>query len=102
MHNKNSEIIKLNQELVKRFGAASFVPSDASNKLGTNHIVFISAFDKRIELSVVVEKQGPRQGRYSIQVETNCGEPNFDIPLVKDNLSIEEVLSVFARYQKVA
>jgi len=101
MHNKNLAIIKLNQALIKRFGAGCFVPSDASDKLGANHVVFTSVFDKRIKLSVVVEEHGPRKGHYSIQVETNYGEPNFDIPVVKDNLSIEDVLNTFAAYQRL-
>ncbi|WDT77591.1 MAG: hypothetical protein MPW16_10315 [Candidatus Manganitrophus sp.] len=101
MH-KNLSITKIYQALIDRFGTDTFVPSRTSDQLGTNHIVFTSSCDKRIELSVIAEGKGPRGERYSIQVETDYGKPNFDISFIKDDLSIEDLLNIFEKYREIA
>jgi hypothetical protein len=101
MHNKNSEITNLYHALIKRFGPDAFVPTK-SDKLGANHVVFTSSRDNRIELSVVAYEDELRRGHYSIEVEVGMKQPDFDIPIVKENLSIEDVLNIFAAYQRHA
>lgn len=65
-----------------------------------DHVVFTNSGDKRIELSVVAYEDELHRGHYSIQVEVGMNQPAFDIPFVKENLSIEDVLNIFATYQR--
>jgi len=101
MQNKNTEITRLYQAITKRFGPDVYVPTQ-SEKLGANHVVFANSRDKRIELSVVAYEDELRRGHYSIQVEVDMNQLDCDIPVVKENLSIEGVLDIFAAYQRHA
>jgi hypothetical protein len=95
MHNKNSEITRLYHAIIKRFGPDVFVPIK-SDKLGANHVVFANSREKQIELSVVAYEDELRRGHYSIQVEVGMKQADFDIPIVKENLSIDDVLNISA------
>lgn len=98
MHNKDRYIIELHKEVIKRFGPDVFLPN-GSEMLGSNHAVYSRRPDGRIEISVVADGEGQSADRYSVQVEFDIREPDFDIPLIKENLSLEDVLMVFAEYK---
>ena len=97
MHKKDPHIIKLHKEVIKRFGLDAFLLAE-SEKLDSNHAVYARQPDGRIEISVIVGGAGQSADRYSVQVELDVSEPDFDIPLIEEGLSLEEVLLVFAEY----
>jgi len=43
--------------------------------------------------------EGQRADHYSVQVEIDTSEPDFDIPFVGDDLSLADALAVFDRYR---
>jgi hypothetical protein len=101
MHNKDRHIVELHNEIIKRFGPDAF-SATGSERLGSNHAVYSRQPDGRIEISVVAGGEGQAPDRYSVQVEFDIREPDFEIPLIKENLSLEEVLMVFTEYRNYA
>jgi hypothetical protein len=99
MQKKDYSMRNFCEALRKRFGNKIFVAVD-SDRLGSNHQVFRCASEQQTEFSVVSEMG--TQAKYSIQVETNIGEPDLDIPIVAYNLSLDEALEIFSKYAKNA
>ena len=93
---KIPSIQKFHQTLIHKFGSDAFTVSEYSNKLGPNHLVFRSRSHQEVELSVVAEEG--HTNLFSIQVEVAIDQPDFDIPVVKDHLSLDETLAIFSRY----
>lgn len=98
MHPEDECIEAVHLAVLKRFGPAAFVRK-GSEPLGSNHLVFQKARGAEIEISVVAGGPGQAEDRYSVQVEVNPSEQDFDIPLVAENLTLDDVLDVFAEYE---
>lgn len=99
MLNKDSSILEFQQALIQKFGSDIFTPVD-TDRLGSNHLVFRCRSNDELEISVVAESDHP--GHFSIQVEEGIDQPNFDIPEVRDHLSLDETLAIFSKYAKPA
>jgi hypothetical protein len=95
MLNKDSSILEFQQALIRKFGPDIFTPVDP-DRLGSNHLVFRCRSNDELEFSVVAEADHP--GHFSIQVEAGIDQPDFDIPEVRDHLSLDETLAIFSKY----
>lgn len=87
MHTKNERIAMLESALIERFGSGAYSP-EGSERLGSNHQVFRSRSNHELEISVVAGGEGQTEDRYSVQVEVRMREPDLDIPLVANKLSL--------------
>ena len=96
MLTKIPSIQKFHLTLIHRFGSDAFTVTEYSNKLGPNHLVFRPRSNQEVELSVVAEEGNTNL--FSVQVEIAIDHPDFDIPVVKDHLSLDETLAIFSSY----
>lgn len=67
-------------------------------RLAENHVVYKVGTESEIEFSVIAPCSGQAQGTYSVQIEVDVDQPDFDIPYAGDELSLEAVLKLFGQF----